>query len=86
LNKTLDIFAVNIATNDELYTISTADCTPLHLHAKLVADLGASGFELILRPADPLHQKASIAWSCSKYHCVCVLPLRPMSLRRCACC
>jgi hypothetical protein len=57
LNKTLDIFAVNIATNDELYTISTADCTPLALHAKLVADLGASGFELILRPADPSTSK-----------------------------
>jgi hypothetical protein len=48
---------VNIATNDELCTISTADCTPFALHAKLVSDLGATGFEFILRPAEPSSSK-----------------------------
>jgi hypothetical protein len=52
LNKTMDIFAINIATNDELYALSTADCDPCALHAKLVAAHGATGFEFILRPIE----------------------------------
>lgn len=49
LKKALDVYAVNIATNSDLYALSSAPLAPAALHAKLVADLTPSGFEYILR-------------------------------------